>query len=49
MKCLRCVIQFHPSDILVMEEWELPVCEECDAEEYHFQVDYDGEEDFFNL
>jgi hypothetical protein len=49
MKCLRCAVPFSPSDILVMEDFELPVCDVCDAEEYHFQVDYDGEEDFMNL
>jgi len=49
MKCLSCGIPFHPSDILVMEEWEMPVCDVCDAEEYHFQVDYDGEEDFYEF
>lgn len=46
MKCLSCGVQFSPCDILVMEDFELPVCASCNAEEYHFQVDYDGSEDF---
>ena len=46
MNCLRCRVQFSPSDILVMEEWELPVCDICVAEEHYFQVEYDGNNDF---
>lgn len=46
MKCLRCSTPFSPSDILVMEDFELPVCDVCDAEEHHFKVDYDGNDDF---
>ena len=49
MNCLRCGEPFSPSDITVMEEGELPVCDLCDAEEYHFQVDYDGGEEFYEF
>lgn len=46
MKCLSCGILFSPSDILVMEDWELPVCDSCDAKGQLFQVDYNGTHDF---
>lgn len=49
MKCLKCDIPFSPSDILVMEDDELPVCDVCHAEEYHFLVDYDGNVDLFEF
>ena len=49
MKCLRCDIQFSPDDILVMEEFEIPVCDMCNAEEYHCRMDYNGGEDLFEF
>jgi hypothetical protein len=32
MKCLNCNIKFHESDIDVMEDWDLQLCEECESE-----------------
>lgn len=45
MKCLKCGIPFTVDDILVMEDKELPVCDVCNAEEYHILVDYNGNDD----
>ncbi|PUB12642.1 hypothetical protein [Paenisporosarcina sp. OV554] len=49
MKCLTCGIPFSPDDILVMEDHELPVCDVCDAKEYHILVNYDVNEDFYEF
>jgi len=49
MKCLNCGMTFTPDDILVMEEEELPVCDLCEAEEYHILVEYDGNDDLLEL
>jgi hypothetical protein len=32
MKCLNCEIIFSESDIGVMEDWDLQLCEECESE-----------------
>lgn len=45
MKCMKCGLPFSADDIFVMEDHELPVCDVCDAEEYHILVDYNGSED----
>ena len=49
MKCLKCGSSFTADDILVMEDEELPVCDVCDAEEYHILVDYDGKDDLIEF
>ena len=49
MKCLKCEVQFSPSDIMLMEDDELPICDACLAEEYHIQVAYDGSQDMLEF
>jgi phosphoenolpyruvate carboxylase len=46
---LKCNMPFSPDDILVMEDHELPVCDVCDAKEYHILVNYDGKEDLIDF
>jgi hypothetical protein len=32
MKCLNCELVFHETDIEVMEDWDLQLCDECESE-----------------
>jgi hypothetical protein len=32
MKCLNCDLVFHETDIDVMEDWDLQLCDECEGE-----------------
>jgi NAD-dependent SIR2 family protein deacetylase len=32
MKCLNCDVVFHETDVDVMEDWDLQLCEECEGE-----------------
>jgi hypothetical protein len=32
MKCLNCNINFHETDIDVMEDWDLQLCDYCEGE-----------------
>jgi hypothetical protein len=32
LKCLNCNIEFGESDIGVMEDWDLQLCDDCEAE-----------------
>ena len=48
MKCMICETLFSPSDILVMEDDELPICEKCEWKEHYILVEYDGKEDLLD-
>lgn len=47
--CLVCNHQFSQSDIGVMEEWELPICDPCIEEMCSFRVKYDGSRDLLEF
>jgi NAD-dependent SIR2 family protein deacetylase len=32
MKCLNCNNEFHETDIDVMEDWDLQLCDDCEGE-----------------
>jgi NAD-dependent SIR2 family protein deacetylase len=32
MKCLNCDVTFHETDIDVMEDWDLQLCDDCEGE-----------------
>jgi hypothetical protein len=32
MKCLNCYLDFHETDVDVMEDWDLQLCDECEGE-----------------
>jgi NAD-dependent SIR2 family protein deacetylase len=32
VECLNCHVVFHETDIDVMEDWDLQLCEECERE-----------------
>jgi NAD-dependent SIR2 family protein deacetylase len=32
MECLNCKVVFYETDIEVMEDWDLQLCEECESE-----------------
>jgi hypothetical protein len=32
MKCLNCDLIFHETDIDVMEDWDLQLCDDCEGE-----------------
>ncbi len=49
VKCLRCNHQFSQSDVDVIEEWELPICDECIYAMYKIEVKYDGSEDLLDF
>ncbi|WP_186670494.1 hypothetical protein [Sporosarcina sp. BP05] len=48
MKCMICETPYGPSDILVMEDDELPVCDECELKRHYVLVEYDGKEDLLD-
>ena len=49
VRCLRCDIQFSQSDVDVLEEWELPICDNCIYAMYKIEVKYDGSEDLLEF
>jgi NAD-dependent SIR2 family protein deacetylase len=32
VKCLNCDTNFHETDIEIMEDWDLQLCDECESE-----------------
>jgi hypothetical protein len=32
MKCLSCNVVFHETDVDVMEDWDLQLCDDCEGE-----------------
>jgi hypothetical protein len=32
MKCLNCNLEFHETDVDVMEDWDLQLCDDCEGE-----------------
>ncbi|CAN7221565.1 hypothetical protein [Rossellomorea sp. LjRoot5] len=32
MKCLNCDVNFHETDIEIMEDWDLQLCDDCEGE-----------------
>lgn len=48
MKCMICETPFSPSDILVTEDDELPICYQYEWKEHYILVEYDGKEDLLD-
>ncbi|WP_026678203.1 hypothetical protein [Fictibacillus gelatini] len=44
MKCIKCGVQFHPTDILVMDDDEPPICDSCESEKDFFIITHDNME-----
>lgn len=47
--CLVCNHQFRQSDVEVIEEWELPICDPCIEDMCSFKVKYDGDIDLLEF
>ncbi|KXH86922.1 hypothetical protein [Sporosarcina sp. HYO08] len=49
VRCLNCNEHFSKSDVGVMEEGDLPICDECIYSMYKINVKYDGSMDLLEF